>query len=130
MRKAAREVAFKVIFASRFTGEYDKVLEDTLIKKENLNDDDKNYLGRIFEILSVNESGLSELIDKYSRDFPESRLFPADKSALLLALAEIKFMDDIPSAVSVNEAANIVSVYSTPKSADFISGILSEIIKE
>ena len=40
------------------------------------------------------------------------------------------FIPDIPSAVSVNEAANIASKYSSEKSASFISGILSEVIKE
>ena len=39
-------------------------------------------------------------------------------------------MEEIPSAVSVNEAANIASKYSSAKSASFVSGILAEIIRE
>ena len=62
--------------------------------------------------------------------FPESGLFPADKSILFIALAEILYTDDIPDAVAVNEAANIASKYSSEKSASFVSGILSEIIRE
>ena len=38
-------------------------------------------------------------------------------------------MDDIPFAVSLNEAANIASKYSSEKSASFISGILSGVKK-
>ena len=62
--------------------------------------------------------------------FPESRLFPADRSVLLIALAEIFYCEDIPDAVSVNEAANIASKYSSIKSASFVSGVLAEILKE
>lgn len=130
MRTAAREVAFKIVFASRFTGDIDGELEKTLSKAENLNKDDCKYLKNILAALSEHEQELLQIIDAHSRDFPESGLFPADKSALLIALTEIKYMDDIPEVVSINEAANISSKYSSPKSASFISGILSEIIKK
>lgn len=130
MRTAAREVAFKIIFASRFTGNFDEELGKSLAAAEDLNKDDCDYVKRVISLLSAHEQEFLRLIDGYSRDFPESQLFPADKSALLLAITEIKYMDDIPNVVSVNEAANISSKYSSPKSASFISGILSEIIKE
>ena len=130
MRTAAREAAFKLVFASRFTGELDVDLENTLKKSEHLGNDDNEYVERVLAILSEHEDELLKIIDDHSTYFPESRLFPADKSILLVALAEIKYMDDIPAAVSANEAANISSKYSSAKSASFISGILSDIIKE
>lgn len=130
MRTTAREAVFKVIFASRFTGEIDGGLEKALEKTEHLDKDDSQYVNRVLNIISEHECELLKIIDEHSRAFPESRLFPADKSILLVALAEIKYMDDVPNVVSVNEAANISSKYSSAKSASFISGILSEIIKE
>lgn len=130
MRTTAREAAFKLVFASRFTGEMDSELEKTFKKTDHLDNDDIEYVNRVIEIITEHEEELLKTIDDYSRDFPESRLFPADKSILLVSLAEIKYMDDIPEIVSVNEAANISSKYSSAKSASFVSGILSEIIKD
>lgn len=130
MRTSARETAFKLIFASRFTGEFDDALKKSLIKSEKLNNDDCAYLERTLVIVREHESEFLNEMDRLSRDFPESRLFPADKSIMLIAFAEIKYMEDVPSVVSVNEAANIASKYSSEKSASFISGILSELIKE
>lgn len=130
MRTTARETVFKVVFASQFTGEIDGELENILKKAEHLDKDDGEYIKRVLAVLSEHKDELLSLIDGYSRVFPESGLFPADKSILLVALAEIKYMDDIPDIVSINEAANISSKYSSAKSASFISGILSEIIKE
>lgn len=130
MRTTAREAAFKLVFASRFTGEMDSELEKTFKKTDHLDNDDVEYVNRVIEIITEHEEELLKTIDEYSRDFPESRLFPADKSILLVSLAEIKYMDDIPDIVSVNEAANISSKYSSTKSASFVSGILSEIIKD
>lgn len=130
MRTTAREAAFKLVFASRFTGEMDSELEKTFKKTDHLDNDDVEYVNRVIEIITEHEDELLKTIDDYSRDFPESRLFPADKSILLVSLAEIKYMDDIPEIVSVNEAANISSKYSSAKSASFVSGILSEIVKD
>ena len=129
MRTNARETAFKILFSAQFNDEY----EDTrrsVIAFENLSADDIAYCNAIVKSVIDHKEELIKIIDEHSRIFPESRLFPADRSILLIAIAEILYFDDIPSAVSVNEAANIASKYSTEKSATFISGILSEIIRE
>lgn len=128
MRTKAREAVFQIIFASQYGGD-GQGLKQALYKKENLTKDDIEYAESILETVDEKADELSEIIDKRSVSFPESRLFPADKSILLVALAEIKYFSDIPKAVSVNEAANIASKYSSPKSASFVSGILSEVEK-
>lgn len=130
MRTKAREVVFEVIFASRFSDGIDCNLKNVLYKKENLSKDDVVYADRVFNLISEHEKEFEKLIDNISMSFPQSRLYPADFSVLLIALAEIKFMDDIPVAVSINEAANIASKYSSAKSASFISGILAAVTKE
>lgn len=130
MRVIARQVAVEVVFSSRFTGEVDANLASARIKAQNLDQNDREYLNKILDTIRTNEEFLISKIDNCSKAFPESRLYPADKSILLVALAEIYFFDDIPKIVSVNEAANLASMYSTEKSASFISGILSQLIKE
>ena len=129
MRTNAREAAFKILFSTQFNDEpeYTKRL---VIGLENLDENDMAYCNGIVNCVNENKEKLTKIIDGHSRQFPESRIFPADRAVLLIATAEILFFDDIPSAVSVNEAANIASKYSSEKSATFISGILSEIIRE
>lgn len=130
MRATARETAFKIIFASLFTGETDGALISKIYRAEELTADDVTYADRVLALVKEHGAEFSEKIDRYSRAFPETRIFPADKSVLYLALAEIGYMDDIPKTVSVSEAANIAAKYSSEKSASFVSGILAEIIKE
>ena len=129
MRTNAREAAFKILFSSQFNDEYEYT-KRSVILFDNLNDSDIEYCNNIINSVMEHKDELTKLIDKHSRMFPESRIFPADRGILLIAIAEILYFDDIPSAVSVNEAANIASKYSSGKSATFISGILSEIIRE
>ncbi len=129
MRSVARETVFKIIFASFFTGGIDGELARRAYKAEGLTDDDMGYADRVLGLVGAHSAEFAAELDKYSHAFPEARIFPADKSALYLAFAEIKYMDDIPNVVSVNEAANIASKYSSEKSASFVSGILAEVIK-
>lgn len=129
MRTQARETLFKILFASQFC-EQEEGLKHALFKNDRLNDDDENYCSSVLNLAREHEEELSSIIDRHSKLFPEARLFPADRSVLIIALAEIMYLGGIPAAVSVNEAANIASKYSSEKSASFVSGILSEIIRE
>ncbi|MDE5547411.1 MAG: transcription antitermination protein NusB, partial [Clostridia bacterium] len=62
--------------------------------------------------------------------FAEYRIYPADKALMLIALTEIKYFDDIPNVVSVNEATALARTYSTENSADFVNGVLGGFINE
>ncbi|MCD8285828.1 MAG: transcription antitermination protein NusB [Clostridia bacterium] len=130
MRVTARETAFKVIFASNFTGEISRGTARALYKSEKLTEDDILYANTVLNLVEDHWNEYSAIIDRLSRSFPEVRIFPADRSIMLLSLAEIYGMEDVPDTVSVNEAANIASKYSSEKSASFVSGILGEAIKE
>lgn len=130
MRTVARETLFKIVFASQFTNCIDPGLKRALYKSDKLNDNDVEYCEQVSKIIEEHGEEFSCILDNRSRLFPESRLFPADRSILFVALAEILYFDGIPHAVSVNEAANIASKFSSEKSASFVSGILAEIIRE
>ena len=130
MRAAARETLFKIVFATQFTKNADESFVRALYKSEKLTEDDIRYCSAILNTINAHGEEIVRILDERSRLFPESRLFPADRSILMIALAEIMYFDGIPEAVSVNEAANIASKYSSEKSASFVSGILSEIIRD
>ncbi len=130
MRVTARETAFKVIFASNFTGEINRDTALALYRSEKLTEDDISYADKVLDLVEEHWNEYSAIIDRLSTSFPEVRIFPADRSVMLLALAEIYGFEDIPDVVSINEAANIAAKYSSEKSASFVSGILGEAIKE
>ncbi len=49
-----------------------------------------------------------------------------DLTVLRLAVYEIRFEEDIPFKVSVNEAVELVKQYGTEDSASFVNGILAK----
>lgn len=127
MRTIARETIFKLLYASQFGDGIDGELKTALYRAGELSADDIAYADRVLSVIEEHGNELLELLDKHSLSFPEKRIFPADKSILLIGFAEILYCDDIPDKVTMNEAANIASKYSSAKSATFITGILSAV---
>lgn len=130
MRTIARETLFKLLYSAQFSEGIDEELKNSLYKSAELTSDDKEYCESILSAVSEHSDSLLALLDKYSVSFPEKRIFPSDRAILLVGLAEILYRNDIPDKVSLNEAANIASKYSSAKSASFITGILSTVSGE
>ena len=86
MRTNARETAFKILFASQFNDEIEET-KRSIIKLEKLDDNDIAYLNNVVSSVTEHKSEFTKMIDERSRLFPESRLFPADRSILLIAIA-------------------------------------------
>ena len=47
-----------------------------------------------------------------------------------MAISELKDFPSIPVKVTINEYVDISKAFSTPKSSEFINGILDKIMKE
>lgn len=77
-----------------------------------------------------NEEYLIGLITPKLKNWDKERLAQVDLLLMKLALAEICYIPNIPMKVSINEYIDISKLYSTPKSGDFINGVLDRIVKE
>ena len=51
----------------------------------------------------------------------------ADLSILRLAVYEMKYDDDIPTGVAINEAVELAKLYGGEDSASFINGVLGKL---
>ena len=123
MRRDCRETAFKIIFAVLF-GEKSEV-QDELYGYEKLNKDDKEYTDKLIKQVKDNYEYLTQEIEKLSLNFRFDRIFAVDKAILILAMAEMKFIEDVPSVVSIKEAIELVKKYSQEDNVVFVNGILA-----
>lgn len=58
------------------------------------------------------------------------RLTLTDKTLLRLGLFEIKYFDETPDRVALNEIIEVAKKYSDETSAKFINGLLSQYVSE
>ena len=69
-------------------------------------------------------------IQKYAVNWDVRRMAAVDRNILRLAVYEMRFRQDIPPVVSINEAVDIAKRFSTQESGKFVNGILDKIKSE
>ena len=123
-RRNARLSAYQLIFEYLFTRELDRKTYETMIGAEDVTDADVEYINKVVAGVNEHYDDLIELISKNSKNIRLDRIYKPDLAALLLATYEMKYMDDIPLAVSISEVIDIVKTFSTENSSKFVNGVL------
>ena len=65
-----------------------------------------------------------------SKNWRLERMARVDRNLLRLALYELKYVDDVPAKVAINEAIEIAKRYGTNESSAFVNGILDRCREE
>ena len=123
-RREARELAFKLVFEYTFNEEKrEDLVEEYTVGVEA---DEKAYILEAYFGVISHYDELKSAITETAEKFAFDRLFKVDLAILLLACYEIKFMEQIPFKVSVDEALALAEKYSTSKSVKYINGVLAK----
>ncbi|MBC5637169.1 transcription antitermination factor NusB [Ornithinibacillus sp. BX22] len=124
-RHEAREKAFQILF------QLDMLEEDIEITiQERLDEEKKDDFLQMLVLGVVKEKqAIDEIISSHLEKWSLQRLPSVEKTVLRIATYELKYMEDIPENVSINEAVNLAKMYGDEKSGKFVNGVLSKIIK-
>lgn len=128
-RKKARDSAFKCIYQLGF--DFDLNLEDMLKHnyEENSNtEEEKEYISELLKGLITNIDSIDELILNNLKGWTIDRISKIDLAILRLAIYEIKYIENIPVKVSLNEAVELAKMYGDENSANFVNGLLAKVI--
>lgn len=128
-RHEEREQAFILIFESLFNNDsVDAILE--LAKELRALSFSDDYVETVFRGVAENKDNLSEIISANLKGWTISRISKVSLAILLLAVYEMKFCDNIPNSVSINEAVELAKVYGCDNDQSFINGVLSSVYKQ
>ncbi len=100
-------------------------IEDLALQPIALNwDEDKHYFVDLFNNVLENDESYEKIITDQTKNWEGDRLAMTDMLILKLGLAEMIHFPSIPVKVSINEYIELAKNYSTPKSGQFINGLL------
>lgn len=128
-RREEREQAFILLFEKSFNQEIElDELYVFAVENEAITGGEfvKNLLFKTWE----NVADIDGFIEKYAHGWKISRISKVALAVLRLAICEIKYFDDIPVGVSINEAVELCKKYAAKDDAVFVNGILGSISKE
>lgn len=111
---------------SKTIQDYDPTQEEPInLKTISINEaDDFQFFETIFDCTLKEDEYFQGLIAEKTKNWDVSRLATTDMIILKMALAEMMYCRSIPTKVTINEFIEICKQYSTPKSKQFVNGIL------
>jgi transcription antitermination factor NusB len=128
-RRIAREVAMKLLYEREIAGEEQEESLNMLEQEFALEDKDKEYINDILDGTKHHQEEIDNYISEYAIGWSIRRIAKVDLAILRLALYEIRYRDDIPSEVSINEAVELAKRYGNQKSGSFVNGILGNFVR-
>ncbi|MDD6645324.1 MAG: transcription antitermination factor NusB [Oscillospiraceae bacterium] len=128
-RYKEREQAFLICFEKLFS---DASISEISECAEESRDD--NYSDFALECAKGVEDNLEEIdkiiSDHLSAKWKLNRISKVSLSILRLAVYEMKYVEDIPSNVSINEAVELSKKFSGEEEYKFVNGILGAVSKD
>ena len=125
MRRDSREAVYKILFAELFNDSQDTDFDNFVFTDMKLNAEDTSFAQKLLSVIRENKETISCIINDFAKGYKLDRIYPTDKCALFLAIAELKYFDDIPNIVAIDEALSLVRKFSTEESLNFVNGILA-----
>ena len=126
-RTKARKRALDIVFECEAR---DILLNDLLDERILANDPPVNeFTVVLIRGLAENINRIDDLLENYSEGWSLDRMPAVDRNVLRLAVFEILYVDDVPDAVAVSEALNLVRDLSTDESPTFVNGVLGNIVR-
>ena len=110
----------------RFTAES---TPDQPLLPDYASDEDREFAIRLFQQSIRSEEETRTIISDGSKNLELNRLAFMDLIIMQIALTEVMTFPSIPVSVTFNEYLNIAKVYSTPRSAGYINGMLDHMVK-
>lgn len=92
--------------------------------------DDKGFIEQLVMGVVKNQPEIDRLITTYAPEWPLEQITMVDRNVLRIGIQEMKFDDDIPEKVAINEAIELAKTFGGESSGKFVNGVLGTIYKE
>ena len=138
-RREVREQIFKVLFDVEFheEAEIDQQIElyierlpedDSCGYPSSIPEEEKKYIGEKTASVAKLIPEIDEKINEVAKGWKTQRMGKADLSILRLAVYEMKYDEEIPVNVAINEAVELAKKFGSDDSPAFVNGILAKLV--
>ncbi|MBP1756526.1 MAG: hypothetical protein H6Q59_2924 [Firmicutes bacterium] len=128
-RRETREHIFLMLFRKDFheVNELDEQIELYISELEKPTIEEYSYLTSRFQAVVSKLEEIDAILSEASSGWKLNRMSKVDLTILRLAVYELRFDDDIPGKVAINEAVEIAKKFGGDESPSFINGVLAKL---
>jgi N utilization substance protein B len=128
-RRKARELALQMLYENDVAGTAPGEMFARSSDLQAAPDTTRAFAERLVEGTLAHRDDLDAIISKQADNWRLSRMPVVDRNILRLALFELLHEPETPHPVVIDEALEIAKRFSTPRSSQFINGILDGVLK-
>ncbi len=129
-RSEARRAAFTQIFQmNQHKDDMENIMSE-LLKEIPECEDNLGYITDVVNGVLTHEEEIIEIISAHIRKgWSYPRLSKVAQNIMKLAVYEMKYVDDVPAKVAINEAVELAKEYGDDNDPAFINGLLASVYK-
>ena len=127
-RREQREQIFKLLFRVEFNKKEDMPEQLQLFfegAEKPVSEEDRLYISDKYEKIMDKLSQIDELLNEKAQKWSTDRMGKVELTILRLAVYEIRYDEDIPTSVAINEAVELAKKFGQKESGSFVNGILA-----
>ena len=132
VRSKLREHVFKMLFQIESNDAEDMFerLRNYFELLEDAADKDREYIQAKYEAVAARVPEIDSMLNEIAKGWKTSRMSKVDLTVLRLAVYEMKWDEDIPEGVVINEAVELAKRFGGENSSSFVNGILGKLAKQ
>ncbi|WP_042147448.1 MULTISPECIES: transcription antitermination factor NusB [unclassified Pseudoalteromonas] len=128
-RRKARVLALQAIYSWQLSGNAIATIEQHMLLENDVTKMDVEYFKDLARGVSVHHAQLDELLLPHlARPFDD--LDMVEKAILRLSGYELKFREDVPYKVAINESIELAKLFGAEDSHKFVNGVLDKAVKD
>jgi N utilization substance protein B len=128
-RHLARELLIKALYQWQIANHSVAEISAQFAAHEDFERSDRDFFGQLLAVTIEDVPALDVVIARQATRGIE-QLDAVARAILLLGLAELKFRDDVPSKVVINEAVELAKRYGPAESYKFVNAVLDKSSRE
>lgn len=129
-RTEQREHIFKMLFGVEFNAGEDmpEQLELYFGQLEGAGEKDLDYIREKVQKIASKVEEIDALINEHTTRWKTSRMDKVDLTILRLAVYEMRWDEDVPTGVAIDEAVELAKKYSSEDGPSFVNGVLAKLV--
>ena len=127
VRRDGRETAVQFLFSKDITKESNLEDLDNFFSLSTARSGAKKFAKELLQGILDQKENIDQIITANVDNFEINRLSAVDRNVLRLAIYEMRYRSDVPTAVCINEAIEISKRFVTEDSGRFVNGVLDKI---
>lgn len=126
-RHAARRQAVELLYQADVTGQEPA---DAVAARRAAGETVDPFAVELVDGVQGHAAEIDALLASAAVGWSVERMPAVDRTILRVAILELRFRDDVPAAVAIDEAVDAAKELSTEDSARFVNGVLGRIARE